>query len=93
MTTVDLTGVNLQGARVNPEAIDRGWMAGAEGIDTGSVAALRRRGVVVRPDEVIALVDPRVVDGFRAQVEASDAVPAERRRAVLLGMLKGYYLR
>jgi|GEM_PF-3379256 len=93
MTTVDLTGVNLTDASIDPTTIDRAWMVGVEGVDPGTVSALRRGGAVVGPDDVFGHVDPRVVDGFRAQVEASDAVPVDRRQAVLVGMLKGFYLR
>ena len=93
MATADFTGVNLGGARLRPEAMERAWLVGVDGLDPAALTTLRRREAVVQADEVLRLVDPRVVDGFRAQVEASDAVPAERRHAVLLGMLKGYYLR
>lgn len=92
MTAADLTGVNFGGASLNAEAMQRTWLVGAEGLDSTVLRALRRNGAVIDPEEVLDLVDPRVVDGYRAQVEASAEVPAEQRRPALLSMLKGYYL-
>jgi len=93
MIAADLTGANLGGARLSPAAMARSWLSGAEGLDAVSVLELRRHGAVLETDEVLRLVDPRIVDGFRAQVDEDDAIPAERKAAMVLYLLKGYYVR
>ena len=53
---------------------------------------LVRNGAVVTPPAVLDLVDPRIVEGFRAQAEGEPTIPPEARERVLVNWLKGYYL-
>ena len=47
---------------------------------------------MAQPEEVLQKVDPRIVAGFRAQIEEDESVRPEDREAVLLMMLQEYYL-
>jgi uncharacterized protein YjbI with pentapeptide repeats len=95
MADADLTGANLSGTQLAPEKMSRAWLVGADGLDPTVIADLHRHGVILRPEEVIDQVDPRIVDGFRAQVEADSRIAADpdTRRRVLINWLKGYYMR
>jgi len=92
MVAVDLTGANLTDARLAPDRMPRAWISGAEGLDAGTVRELVANGGVVRPPDVLRLVDPRIVDGFRAQAEREPTIPPEARDRVVISWLKGYYL-
>ncbi len=43
-------------------------------------------------EDVLEYVDPRIVAGFRAQIEEDDLIRPADREAVLLTMLQEYYL-
>ena len=92
MAGVDLTGANLTDARVGPDRMARAWITGAEGLDAATVRALVENGAVVRPPDVLDLVDPRIVEGFRAQAEREPTIPPDARDRVVISWLKGYYL-
>jgi uncharacterized protein YjbI with pentapeptide repeats len=93
MNDVNLTGANLAGALIEPERAARAWFVNTDGISPQTARSLRRHGGVSRPEEVLQMVDDRIVAGFRAQIEEDDSVPAPQREQVLLSMLKDYYLR
>lgn len=95
MADADLTGANLSGTRLAPEKMSRAWLVGADGLDPAVIAGLHRHGVILRPEEVIDQVDPRIVEGFRAQVEADSRIASdpETHQRVLINWLKGYYMR
>ena len=91
MDDVDLSGANLGGARLEPARMRRAWLANAEGLDATTARSLQRQGGVLEAEDILELVDARIVDGFRAQIEANQAVAPEQRRAVLLDMLQSFY--
>jgi uncharacterized protein YjbI with pentapeptide repeats len=93
MNDVNLTGANLAGALIDPERVARAWFVNTDGISPQTARGLRRHGGVERPEEVLQMVDDRIVSGFRAQIEEDDSIPALQREEVLLTMLKDYYLR
>ena len=92
MSDVNLTGANLTGARIEPDRLERAWFVNADGISSGTARALRRRGGVARPEEVLQMVDPRIIAGFRAQIEEDDSIRPQDREGILLTMLQEYYL-
>jgi len=92
MRDVNLTGANLTGARIEPDRIERAWFVNADGLSNGTARALRQRGGVARPEDVLQMVDPRIISGFRAQIEEDDTIRPQDREAVLLTMLQEYYL-
>ncbi|MGD9253526.1 MAG: pentapeptide repeat-containing protein [Holophagae bacterium] len=93
MNDVNLTGANLKGARIDPDRSERAWFVNADGIPSNVVSGLRRLGGVARPEEVLQKVDPRIIAGFRAQIEEDDSIRPHEREGVLLVMLQEYYLR
>jgi uncharacterized protein YjbI with pentapeptide repeats len=93
MNDVNLTGANLTGARIEPGRLERAWFVNADGLSSNVANDLRRFGGVARPEEVLQKVDPRIVAGFRAQIEEDESIRVEDREAVLLNMLQEYYLR
>jgi hypothetical protein len=93
MNDVNLTGANLTGARIEPGRLERAWFVNADGLSSNIANDLRRFGGVARPEEVLQKVDPRIVAGFRAQIEEDASIRVEDREAVLLNMLQEYYLR
>lgn len=92
MHDVNLTGANLTNARLEPSKLDRAWFVNADGLQEGVADALRLRGGVARPEEVLQRVDPRIIAGFEAQIEEDPMIRPEQREAVLLQMLQEYYL-
>ena len=92
MNDVNLTGANLTGARIEPGRVERAWFVNADGLSSNTATALRRQGGVARPEDVLQMVDPRIVAGFRAQIEEDDSIRPDERKAVLLDMLQQYYL-
>ena len=92
MNDVNLTGANLTGARIEPGKVERAWFVNADGLSSSTASALRRQGGVARPEDVLQMVDPRIIAGFRAQIEENDSVLPDEREAVLLDMLQQYYL-
>ncbi len=92
MNDVNLTGANLTGARIDPGRVERAWFVNADGLSSNTAIALRRRGGVARPEDVLQMVDPRIVSGFRAQIEEDDSIRPDEREMVLLDMLQQYYL-
>ncbi len=92
MHDVNLTGANLTGARIEPGKAERAWFVNTDGLPSGTAAALRRQGGISRPEDVLEMVDPRIVAGFRAQIEEDPLVRPADREAVLLTMLQEYYL-
>ena len=92
MHDVNLTGANLTGARIEPDKAERAWFVNTDGLPSGMAAALRRQGGVARPEQVLEMVDPRIVAGFRAQIEEDPLIRPKDREAVLLDMLQEYYL-
>ncbi len=93
MNDVNLTGANLTGANIAPGKIERAWFVNTDGLQAGVADALRQQGGVARPEEVLQKVDPRIIAGFRAQIEEDASVPEDRRDAILLTMLQEYYLK
>jgi len=92
MDDVNLTGANLSRARIEPDKLQRAWFVNTDGLPSATSAALRSRGGVSRPEDVLEMVDPRIVAGFRAQIEEDDLIRPEDREDVLLAMLQEYYL-
>ena len=92
MNDVNLTGANLTGARIEPGRVERAWFVNADGLSSNTATALRRQGGVARPEDVLQIVDSRIVSGFRAQIEEDDSIQPNEREAVLLDMLQQYYL-
>lgn len=92
MHDVNLTGANLTEAKLEPGKLRRAWFVNADGLQQGIADALRQRGGVARPEEVLQMVDPRIVAGFQAQIEEDPSIRPEERHAVLLQMLQEYYL-
>jgi uncharacterized protein YjbI with pentapeptide repeats len=92
MNDVKLTGANLTGARIDPNRVERAWFVNVDGLSSRTAQDLRRSGGIARPEEVLQKVDPRIIAGFRAQIEEDDAVRPQDREAVLLEMLRDYYL-
>ena len=92
MNDVNLTGANLTGAHIEPGRIERAWFVNADGLSSSVATALRRRGGVARPEDVLQMVDPRIIAGFRAQIEDDESIQPDEREAVLLDMLQQYYL-
>ena len=92
MNDVVLTGANMSGAHIAPERTERAWFVNTEGISAATAGGLRRHGGVARPEELLQLVDARIVAGFRAQIEKDESVPSADREVVLLEMLREYYM-
>jgi uncharacterized protein YjbI with pentapeptide repeats len=92
MSDVNLTGANLTGARIEPDRIERAWFVNADGLSNGTASALRRRGGIARPEDVLQMVDPRIIAGFRAQIEEDETIRPQDRESILLTMLQEYYL-
>jgi len=92
MSDVNLTGANLTGARIEPDRIERAWFVNADGLSSGTARALRRRGGVAHPEDVLQMVDPRIISGFRAQIEEDESIRPLDREGILLTMLQEYYL-
>jgi uncharacterized protein YjbI with pentapeptide repeats len=92
MNDVNLTGANLTGARIEPNRIVRAWFVNADGLSSGTARALSRNGGVAHPEEVLQMVDPRIISGFRAQIEEDNSIRPQDREAILLTMLQEYYL-
>ena len=92
MHDVNLTGANFTNARIEPSKTARAWFVNTDGLPSGMAAALRLQGGVARPEDVLEYVDPRIVAGFRAQIEEDDLIRPADREAVLLTMLQEYYL-
>ncbi len=92
MNDVNLTGANLTGARIEPGRVARAWFVNVDGLSPRTAQDLRRFGGIARPEEVLEKVDPRIIAGFRAQIEEDRSVSQEDREAVLLTMLQEYYL-
>ncbi len=92
MSDVNLTGANLTGARIEPDRIERAWFVNADGLSNGTSRALRQRGGVARPEDVLQIVDPRIISGFRAQIEEDKTIRPQDREGILLTMLQEYYL-
>ncbi len=92
MNDVNLTGANLTGALIEPGRIERAWFVNTDGLSSSMTRALRRRGGVARPEDVLQMVDSRIIAGFRAQIEDDDSIQPDEREAVLLDMLQQYYL-
>lgn len=88
-----LTGANLAGARFEPERMQRAWLVNAEGVSPSLTRALRRQGGVFHEDDVLDLVDERIVAGLRVQVEEDEGIREGERHAALFRLLQGYYLR
>jgi len=92
MNDVNLTGANLTGAKIEPGRVERAWFVNADGLSSSTATALRRQGGVARPEDVLQMVDARIVAGFRAQIEEDDSIQPDEREVVLLDMLQQYYL-
>jgi uncharacterized protein YjbI with pentapeptide repeats len=92
MNDVNLTGANLTGARIEPKKVERAWFVNADGLSSSTATALRQRGGVAHRKDVLQMVDPRIIAGFRAQIEEDDSIQPDEREAVLLDMLQQYYL-
>ena len=92
MNDVNFTGANLTAARIEPERVERAWFVNADGLSSRTAQDLRRRGGIARPEEVLDKVDPRIIAGFRAQIEEDQSIAPEDRERVLLDMLQEYYL-
>ncbi len=92
MNDVNLTGANLTGARIEAGKVRTGMVRQRRRPLVQHANDLRRFGGVARPEEVLQKVDPRIVAGFRAQIEEDESIRAEDREAVLLNMLQEYYL-
>ena len=92
MNDVNLTGANLTGARIEPDRVERAWFVNVDGLSSRTARDLRRYGGIARPEEVLQKVDPRIIAGFRAQIEEDDLILPKDREAVLLEMLQEYYL-
>ena len=56
------------------------------------VRQVEEAAATIDPDELLTRVDRRIVDSFRAQIEADPEVSADQRRAVLLDLLQQYWL-
>jgi len=92
MSDVNLTGANLTGARIEPDRIERAWFVNADGLSSGTANALRRHGGVAHREDVLQMVDPRIISGFRAQIEEDGTIRPQDREGILLTMLQEYYL-
>jgi len=92
MNDVNFTGANLTGARIEPDRAERAWFVNVDGLSSRTARDLRRQGGIARPEEVLQRVDPRIIAGFRAQIEEDDSIQAKDREAILLDMLQEYYL-
>jgi uncharacterized protein YjbI with pentapeptide repeats len=92
MNDVNLTGANLTGARIEPDRLERAWFVNVDGLSSRTARDLRRYGGIARPEEVLEKVDPRIIAGFRAQIEEDPSIQPKDREAVLLNMLQDYYL-
>jgi len=92
MDDVNLTGANLSAARIEPDKLERAWFVNTDGLPSATAAALRSRGGVSRPEDVLEMVDPRIIAGFRAQIEEDNLIRPQDREDVLLTMLQEYYL-
>jgi len=92
MNDVNLTGANLTGARIEPDRVERAWFVNVDGLSSRTAQDLRRQGGIARPEEVLQKVDPRIIAGFRAQIEEDDSIQPKDREGVLLSMLQEYYL-
>jgi len=91
MDDVTLTGANLGSSKLEPASMPRAWLVNTDGISRPLGQSLRRHGAVLKSDDVLRLVDHRIVAGFRAQIESNAEITADRRHAVLIDMLHSYY--
>ena len=91
MNDVNLTGANLTGARIEPDRVERAWLVNVDGLSSRTTQDLRRYGGIAQPEEVLQMVDQRIIAGFQAQIEEDASISPEDREAVLLNMLQEYY--
>lgn len=89
---VMLLGANLSGAHLNPEVSSRLWLENAEGLSEQMLQALRGRDCVDRAEDLLQLVDRRIIAGFRAQLEADESLDPGERRRMLLDMMRQYWM-
>ena len=66
--------------------------ASSQTVSSRTAQDLRRYGGIARPEEVLQKVDPRIIAGFQAQIEEDESIQPKEREAVLLEMLRDYYL-
>ncbi len=92
MNDVNLTGANLKNAKLDPDRVERAWFVNADGIPSSVANGLRRTGGVSHPEEVLQMVDSRIIAGFQAQIEEDPSIRPDERQRVLLAMLQEYYL-
>lgn len=91
MDGATLNGCVLDEADLAPKRMPRSWMTGSQGVSPRQRESLRRAGAVFMDDDVLQLVDPRIVAGFRAQIEANPEIPIGQRHRTLISMLHDYY--
>jgi uncharacterized protein YjbI with pentapeptide repeats len=92
MSDVILTGANLSATRIDPDRMARAWFVNAEGLSPQDIRGLQAVGGVAEREDVLDLVDRRIIAGFRAQIEEDDAIKPEERQPTLINMLQSYYM-
>jgi uncharacterized protein YjbI with pentapeptide repeats len=93
MDAPTLTAAYLTNSQWQPDAVDRPWLVGVHGLDPATLAALRARGGIVRPEELLDLIEPDIIRGFRAQLEDDESLPEDQRESVLFDLLRQYWMR
>jgi hypothetical protein len=56
------------------------------------IRGLQAVGGVAAREDVLDLVDRRIIDGFRAQIEEDETIRPEERQPTLINMLQSYYM-
>jgi uncharacterized protein YjbI with pentapeptide repeats len=89
----DLTGVNLAGAQFSSINTERLWLINADGLSENARRALERQGGITSDHLALRALDPRIIDGFRVQIDEDESIRPTERRGVLLSMIRDYYQR
>ncbi len=89
MRGANLGGCNLQGARLRPEVMEGCWLLNASGVGAALSARLRAAGAVLTESDVLAAVDPEIVQGLRVQLAQDPGLTPGEHRAALLESLRG----
>jgi uncharacterized protein YjbI with pentapeptide repeats len=92
MSDVILTGANLSKARIDVDKMARAWFVNAEGLSRQDIRGLQAMGGIAEREDVLDLVDRRIVGGFRAQIEEDETIKPEERQPTLINMLQSYYM-
>ena len=86
------TGANLGGTRWNAERTERLWLVGTQGLDHRAIRDLRANGGIFQKEELLNLIDPAIILGFRTQIDEDAEISGAEREAVFYDLLRQYWM-